>query len=115
MVTDNRGCHQSLLQSLHITTTTQQPFNGPLSWTTWVSRNVHPLAPILIIHLLLSTSSYTTIHSILPDQFTRLTVFLHNFSPSPIWCTSWPGTPFSYSIHFFTQSLSSFFHVHTIA
>ena len=27
-----------------------------------------------------------------PVQITCLTVFLHNLSPSPLWCTSWPGT-----------------------
>jgi len=37
------------------------------------------------------------IHGILPVQFTCLTVFIHNLSPSFLW-----------SIHFFTQSLSFF-------
>ena len=49
-----------------------------------------------------------TIHSILPLQFRCLTVFFHNLSPSFLWSTSWPGTSTSYSIHIFTQSLSSF-------
>ena len=31
----------------------------------------------------------TTIHSILPVQFTFPTVFLHNLCPSPLWSTSW--------------------------
>jgi len=34
----------------------------------------------------------TMIHSILPVQFTCLTVFLHNLSPSPLWSASWSGT-----------------------
>jgi len=34
----------------------------------------------------------TMIHSILPVQFTCLTVFLHNLSPSPLWSTSGSGT-----------------------
>jgi len=50
----------------------------------------------------------TTIYSILPVEFTCLTVFLHNPSPSPLWSTSWFGTSTSYSINFFTQSMSSF-------
>jgi len=32
------------------------------------------------------------IHGILPVQFTCLTVFLHNLSPSDLWSTSWLGT-----------------------
>jgi len=40
------------------------------------------------------------IHGILPVQFTCLTVFFHNLSPSFLWSTSWPGI--------LTQSLSSF-------
>jgi len=32
------------------------------------------------------------IHGILPVQFTCLTVFFHNLSPSFLWPTSWPGT-----------------------
>jgi len=31
------------------------------------------------------------IHGILPIQFTCLTVFFHNLSPSFLWSTSWPG------------------------
>ena len=57
-----------------------------------------------------------TIHGILPVQFTCLTVFFHNLSPSFLWSTSWPGTLHFNSIHSFTQSLSSFAtHAHTIA
>jgi len=37
-----------------------------------------------------------------------LTIFLHNLSPRPLWSTSWSRAPTSYSIHFFTQSVSSF-------
>ena len=44
-------------------------------------------------------------HGIPPVQFTCLTVFFHNLSPSlPLGLA--PST--SYTIHFFTQSLSSF-------
>jgi len=49
-----------------------------------------------------------TIHGVLSVQFTCLAVFFHNLSPSFLWSTSWLGTSMSYSIHFFTKSLSSF-------
>jgi len=71
-------------------------------------RNIHPLTPILVINRPYLLSPSTTIHGILPIQSTCLTVFFHNLSPSFLWSSSWPGTPTSYSIHFFTQSLSSF-------
>jgi len=45
------------------------------------------------------------IHSILPVQFTCLTVFLYNLSPSPFWSTSWSGT---LTLHFIHHTLSSF-------
>jgi len=47
-----------------------------------------------------------TVHGIILVQFTC--VFFHNLSPSFLWSTSWPAPSTSYSIHFFTQSLSSF-------
>jgi len=57
----------------------------------WVGtrRNIHPLTPIMVIDHPLSASS---IHGILPVQFTCLTVFFHNLSPSFLWSTCWPGT-----------------------
>jgi len=42
-----------------------------------------------------------TIHGILCIQFTWLTVFFHNLSPSFLWPTSWPGLSTSYSVHFY--------------
>jgi len=48
-----------------------------LSWLSIVPYLLHPS---------------TTIHSILPAQSTRLTVPLHNLSPSPLWSTSYLGT-----------------------
>jgi len=71
-------------------------------------------------HLHLSWSSIilyllppsTTIHNILPVQFMCLKVFLHNLSPSSLWCTSWSGTSTSYSIHFFTQSVLKYSTIH---
>lgn len=70
-----------------------------------------------IIHSHLSSSSTilyqlppsTTIHSLLPVQFTCLTVFLHNLSPSPRWCTSWSGT--LHLLHTFLRPISVFFSV----
>ena len=50
----------------------------------------------------------TMIHSILPVQFMCLTVFLHNLCQSFLWSTLSLAPSTSYSIHFFTQSLSSF-------
>jgi len=42
------------------------------------------------------------IHGILLAQFTCLTIFFHNLSPSFLWSTSWPGT-----LHFL---LNTFLH-----
>jgi len=59
---------------------------------SWLSSNLYQLLPS------------TTIHSILLVQITCLTIFLHNLFPCPLGLE--PST--SYSIHFFTQSVSSF-------
>jgi len=75
----------------------------------WAStrRNIHPLTPIVsIVPYLLHPS--ITIHGILSVQSTCLSLFsaisLQVFSGLPLGLA--PST--SYSIHFFTQSLSSF-------
>ena len=47
------------------------------------------------------------IHSIFPVQFTCLTVFLHNFCPSPLWSTSWSGT-LHFILHTFLHPLVFF-------
>jgi len=65
-----------------------RPFYGALSGTT---RYQKKRSPILIINLPYQLLPSTTIDSILPVQFTCLTVFLHNLSPSPLWSTSWSG------------------------
>ena len=67
-------------------------------------RNIHPLTPFVVISHPLSV----TIHSIFTVQFTCLTVFFHNLSPSFLWSTSWSCTIPPYSVYFFIQSLSSF-------
>jgi len=107
---------------------TSKPINGGVHWyctTTTVLRfsgfclglpgwagtriNIYPLTPILVINHPLSASPFTAIYGIFLVQFMCLTVFSHNFCPSLLWSTLWSGTlSTSYSIHFFTQSLSSF-------
>jgi len=74
----------------------QETLTHPPSWS---SSNLYQLLPS------------TTFHSILPVQITCLAIFLHNLFPCPLWSTNetlvWsPST--SYSIHFFTQPVSSF-------
>jgi len=88
-----------------------QAFYGPLSGTTcvsWYQKKHSPTHLSQSSTFLYELLPCTTIHSILPDQFTCLTIFSHNLSPSPLWSTSWSGASTSYSIHFFTQSVSSF-------
>jgi len=49
--------------------------------------------------ILYQVPSSTVIHSFLPVQFTCLTIFLHNLSPSPLWSTSLSGTLHFTCIH----------------
>ena len=100
----------------------QQPFYGPLSGTTWVSRT--------------RVSQYQKKHSpthhpdhhpifisffhLLPSIASSLFNYVHgNLFAQPLSMSS--GLPLglepttSYSIHFFTQSVSSFLFAHTIA
>jgi len=70
-----------------------ETFTHPPSWS---SSNLYQLLPS------------TTIHTILPVQIACLAISLHSLSPRPFWSTSWSGASTSYSIHFFTQSVSSF-------
>ena len=69
------------------------------SHPSWSSDILHQLPPS------------TTILSILFVTFTCLTVLFHNLSPGSLWSSSWPWNLSSYSIHFFTQSSSSFHHI----
>jgi len=74
------------------TTTVLLPFvwnyPGELVWEetfthshlSWSSTILYQLSPSIIIY------------SILPVQFTCLTVFLHNLCPSLLWFTCWSGT-----------------------
>ena len=96
------------------TTTTTTTIYGPLSGTTRVSWYQKKHSPT---HLSWSPSNLyqllpsTTIHSTLPVQFTCLTIFLHKLSPSLqvlFGLSLGLEHSISYSIHFFTRSVSSF-------
>ena len=54
---------------------------------------------------------FTTIHSILPDQFTCPTVFSHNLCPSLLWSTLWSGT-LHFVLHTFLHPIAVFFLQH---
>ena len=70
-------------------------------------RNIHPLTLIVVINHPYLLSPSTTIHGILPIQSTCSTVFFHNLQVFfGLSLDLEPST--SYSIHFFTQPLSSF-------
>ena len=79
------------------TRTHTQPLYGSLDFVRWAGtrRNIHPLTPVEVISCPDLLHPSITIHGILPVQFTCLTVFFHNLSPSFLCSTSWPGT-----IHF---------------
>jgi len=53
----------------------------------------------------------TTIHSILPVQFTCLTIFLHKLPLSSLWSTSWSGA-LHLILHKFLHPISVFFSQH---
>jgi len=75
-------------------------------------RNIHPLTPIVVISHPLSDSSIYYDHGILPVQFTCLTFFFHNLSPSFLWSTSWPGT-LNFIIHTLFHPIIVFFSQHS--
>ena len=89
------------------THTHTQPFYGSLDFVR--DNPGEPVPAETFTHSHLSWSSIIpyllppsiTIHGILHVQFTCLIVVLHNLCPSFLWSTST-----SYSMHFFTQSLS---------
>jgi len=96
-----RACTQ------HITVL--QLFGFCLGQPRWagIRRNYHPLSLIMVINHPYLLPPSTTICGILPIQSTCFTVFFHNpwvFFGLPLGLA--PST--SYSIHLFTQSLSSF-------
>ena len=75
-----------------------QPFYGSLDFLR--DNPCEPVPEKSITHSHLSWSSIILyllppsfmMHGILLVQFTCLTVFFHNLSPSFLWSTSWPGT-----------------------
>jgi len=76
---------------------------GQPGWAgTW--RKIHPLTLIVVINHPYLLSPSTTNHDILCIQSTCLTVFFQVFFGLPLGL----APSISYSIHFFTQSLSSF-------
>jgi len=81
--------------------------SGTTRWAI-TRRNFHPLTPIMVISRPYLLPPSITIHGILPVQFTCMAVFFHNLSPSFLWSFSCLTPSTSYSIHFFTQSLSCF-------
>jgi len=80
----------------------------------WAStrRNIHPLSLSWSSIIRYQLPPSTTINSILPVQFTFLTVFLHNLSPSLFGLPLGMAPSTSYSIHFFTHSVTVFFTQH---
>ena len=74
-------------------------------------RNIHPLTLIVVINHPNLLSPSTTNHSILHIQSTCSTVFFHNFSPSFLWSTSWPGT-LHFILHTFLHPIIVFFSQH---
>jgi len=95
-----------------------QPFYGSLYFVRDnpgepVPEETHLSWSSVIPYLLIPS---ITIHGILPVQFTCLTVFSHNLSPSFLWSTSWPGT-LNFILHTFLHPIIVFLaaHAHTIA
>ena len=54
---------------------------------------------------------FTTIHGILFVQFTSLTVLSDNFSPGPLWSSSWPWT-LNFILHAFLHPIIIIFSQH---
>ena len=71
-------------------------------------RNIHPLTPIVVVSIPYLLLPSITIHGILPVQFTCLTVFFDNLSPSFLWSTFWPGT-LHFILHTFLHPIIVFF------
>jgi len=71
-------------------------------------RNFHPITLIVVINHPYLLPPSTMIHDILPIQSTCFTVFFHSLCPIFFGVPLGMAPSTSYSIHFFTQSLSSF-------
>jgi len=109
MVTTSKA-RQKFYQQLCINNTTS--FMAPLlgqKWWACTRRNIHPFTPIMIVNQPLSASFiyydpwHSPCSSYVPDSL-FCTIFVQVLFGLPLGLA--PST--SYSIHFFTQSLSSF-------
>jgi len=93
----------------------QQLFYGPLYrkfQVSWYQKNHSPTKTYLDHQLsFYQLTSSTMIHSILPVQFTCLTVFLHNICPISVWSPSWSGT-LHFIHHTFLHPITVFFSQH---
>jgi len=69
-----------------------------------IRRNISHYPTFIHLYRLLPS---TTIHNILPVQFTCLAMFLHNLCPSPLWSTSWTGA-LRLILHTFLYPISVF-------
>jgi len=113
-----KECAQTC-QHTHIHT---QPFYGSLDYN-WDNpgepvpeetfTHSHPSWSSIVPYLL---HPFNTIQSILPVQFTCLTVFFHNLSPSSLWSISWPGS-LNFILHTTSPTHCLLFttHAHTTA
>jgi len=109
-------CMSQLWMNLHLLTCTHTctRFNGSLNFVRdklgeLVLHKTFTHSYLLwssIIPYLLSPS--IMIHGILSVQFTCLTVFFHNHSPSFLWSTSWPRT-LHFILHIFFYPIIVFF------
>jgi len=61
---------------------------GLLGWAG-SRRNIHPLTYPDSSSNLYQLLPSTTMHIVIPVQFTCLTIFLHNLSAGRLWSTSW--------------------------
>ena len=114
---DLTSCEFLLVFSLHTHTHTHtetQPFYGSMDFVR--DNPDEPVPEETFTHSLVSWLSVvpyllhpsTTIHGILPVQSTCLTIFFHNLSQVFFGLPLGLAPSTSYSIHFFTQLLSSF-------
>jgi len=94
-----------------------QPFYGSLDFVR--DNSGEPVPEETFTHSYLSQSSIIPhllppsimIHGILSVQFTCLTVFYHNLSPSFLWSTSWCDT-LHFLLHTFLHPIIDFFLQH---
>jgi len=103
--------HMHALRMHACTHTYTHTHNCFMALWTWYQKKPSPTHTYRghVIPCLLPPS--ITIHGILPVQFTCLTVFFNNLSPSFLWSTSWPGT-LNFILHTFFHPIAVFFLQH---